>query len=193
VTKAQLRETALARRAGLTPDARAEASRAAATNAAALPAIAGAAVLAAFWPIRDEIDPRPLLNHLAARGVVLALPVVTRRGTPLLFRRWAPGGPLVSRPFGLSEPPDDAPIVTPDVLLVPLAAFDRSGGRIGYGAGHYDATLRALRAARPVHAVGYAFAVQEVDRVPAEAHDEPLDAVVTDKGVILCRSPACAS
>ncbi|MCC7275764.1 MAG: 5-formyltetrahydrofolate cyclo-ligase [Alphaproteobacteria bacterium] len=137
-------------------------------------------VVSGYMPIGDELDPRPLLAALAAAGCRLALPVVAGRGRPLSFRLWRPGDALAARPMGLAEPGPDAPTVDPDVLLVPLLAFDDGGRRIGYGAGYYDMTIAGLRARRTVLAVGVAFEGQRVDRVPAGPWDALLDAVVTE-------------
>src|SRR5690242_1183017 len=119
-------------------------------------------VVSGYWPIGSEIDVRPLLHHLAARGHGLALPVVVERGRPLLFRAWMPGTALEPARLGLSVPPAESPEVDPAVLLVPLLGFDRRGGRLGYGGGFYDRTLARLRAAGPVLAVGVGFAAQEL-------------------------------
>jgi 5-formyltetrahydrofolate cyclo-ligase len=185
--KARLRDEALAHRDGLDAEFRAHASRAAATLLLGLPEMTGAALVSGFWPIRSEIDPRPVLQALHARGRGVALPVVAH--PHLLFRLWQPGEALERRGFGLSEPPDDAPIVEPDLLLVPLAAFDRSGHRIGYGKGHYDRTLARLAARKAIVAVGVAFAVQECETIPAQAHDVPLDILVTEREIIRPASP----
>jgi 5-formyltetrahydrofolate cyclo-ligase len=144
------------------------------------------AVVAGYWPFRTEIDPRPVMQRLARLGARLALPVTPAKGADaaLSFRLWTPGEPLAPGAFGVPEPGEACETVEPDLLLVPLLAFDRSGRRLGYGAGHYDRTLAALRAARPVRAVGLAFAAQEVDRVPTDAHDQHLDGVVTERAYI---------
>lgn len=155
--------------------------------AARFDALPAGAAVSGFWPIRDEIDVRPLLEWCAARGHPIALPVVQGRGRPLLFRRWTPGGPLVDRPFGLREPPADAAAVRPDVLLVPLLAFDLAGNRLGYGAGYYDMTLAALRRDKPVTAVGVGFDSQQVAAVPHGAADAPLDWVATPTRVVRVR------
>ncbi|HMO08211.1 MAG TPA: 5-formyltetrahydrofolate cyclo-ligase [Paracoccaceae bacterium] len=136
-------------------------------------------VLSGYWPMRSEIDPRPALA--AHRGPV-CLPVTPPRGQPLLFRAWTPGAALVPGAFGTLVP--EGPERTPRVLVVPLLAFDRRGYRLGYGGGYYDRTLAALRAAGPCTAIGFAFAAQEVDEVPTEPTDEPLDLIVTEAGVI---------
>ena len=139
-------------------------------------------VLAGFWPMRDEPDPRPAMR--AHQGPV-CLPVVPGRAVPLIFRRWD-GGPLEPGPFGTSHPPASAGLLVPQVLIVPLAAFDRTGNRIGYGGGYYDRTLQQLRQAGPVMTVGFAFSVQEVQVIPAESFDQPLNLIVTDREIISC-------
>ena len=127
------------------------------------------------------------MRKLADAGATLALPVVAGKGKPLIMRAWAFGEPLGSGVWGIREPLPDAPEVLPDVLIVPLAAFDRTGHRIGYGAGYYDLTLHGLRAAKPVTAVGLAFAAQEIASVPATPRDAKLDLVLTEREVIDCR------
>jgi 5-formyltetrahydrofolate cyclo-ligase len=139
-------------------------------------------VVAGYWPMRSEIDPRLLMERLLGRGVRLCLPVVVGPG-PLEFRRWRPGDELACGPLGTSHPSAGAEALEPDLLLVPLLAFDRRRHRLGYGAGHYDATLATLRAKRPVFAVGVAYAAQAVDAVPLDPWDEKLDLVVTEVGV----------
>ncbi|MFG1180210.1 5-formyltetrahydrofolate cyclo-ligase [Xanthobacter sp. DSM 14520] len=179
--KKRLRALALGRRAAMGEAGRAAASRAAASHAlAAAGAVQGRAV-ALFAPFRDEIDTAPLADALREAGAILALPVIIARDQPLLFRRWDQDTPLVpTGAFRIPEPGPEAPEIIPELLLVPLAAFDRRGFRVGYGAGFYDRTLALLRAQRPVRAIGFAFACQEVDQVPVETHDEPVDMMVTD-------------
>lgn len=137
-------------------------------------------VLAGYWPMRDEADPRPAM---AAHDGPVCLPVVTGPARPLLFRaydgRLEPGG------FGTSHPPADSPELVPQVLIVPLAGFDRQGNRLGYGGGFYDRTLQKLRAAGPSIALGLAYAVQEIRAIPAEPTDQPLNMIVTDQDLIL--------
>jgi 5-formyltetrahydrofolate cyclo-ligase len=178
--KALIREAALARRDGLEPARRALASAQMAQWA--LPLFAPMPphqAVAGFFPMRSEIDPRPLMQGLVGLGLSLALPCVTPRG--LVFRQWAYGDPLAKRRFGLSEPLDQAALVKPAAFIVPLAAFDRRGHRIGYGAGYYD---RALAAHPEALAVGVAFAVQEVPFIPYEPHDVRLQHIVTEEGVV---------
>lgn len=140
------------------------------------------AVVAGYWPVRGEIDPRPLMETFLLEQAQLALPLVTQKDAPLQFRAWSPGDTLDKGAFGIDVPQDKRPVLTPTLLLVPLVAFDARCHRIGYGAGFYDRTLSALRAAGPVMAVGLAYEGQRVGRVPAGRHDVALDYVVTDAG-----------
>lgn len=187
MSKTDLRTAALARRDALTSAQREAASRAVAARAFPA-AIANETIVAGYAPIRSEIDPRPLMQALAARGARLALPCVTARDAPLVFRAWAPAQLLTPGAFGIAEPSTGAPALTPDIILVPLAAFDRAGHRIGYGAGFYDRTLAALRTTRSVMAIGLAFAVQESASIPAAPHDVRLDYVLTENETIDFRS-----
>jgi len=180
--KAQLRTAALAKRDALPA---AERQQGAETITREFPlSIKQGTIVSGFMPMRSEINPLPLMRKLAAQGAQLALPVIQGRGKPLLMRAWGFGAPLEARQWGIKEPTDDAPVVDPDVLLVPLACFDRAGHRVGYGAGYFDKTIRALRAKKSVTAVGLAFAVQEIARVPATEFDEALDLVLTEREVI---------
>jgi 5-formyltetrahydrofolate cyclo-ligase len=181
--KAQLREAALAKRDALPADERQRGAETVAAREFPLP-IAPGTIISGFMPMRSEINPLPLMRKLAAQGAQLALPVIHRRGKPLLMRAWSFGAPLEARQWGIKEPADDAPVVDPDVLIVPLACFDRAGHRIGYGAGYFDKTIRALRARKTVTAVGIAFAAQEIAHVPATDFDERLDLVLTEREVI---------
>jgi len=151
--------------------------------------IAGDAAVSAYWPMRDEIDPRPLLHALHDRGHPCLLPVVRGRGERLRFRVWHPGMALVAGSYGERIPGPDATEAAPSVLLVPLLAFDRTGYRLGYGGGYYDRTLAGLRATGDVTAIGLAYAAQEVARVPRDATDEPLDWVITEREAIRIARP----
>ncbi len=175
--KQRARAEALARRAGCDP---------------ALGAVLGAhllrqrpppagIVIAGFWPLPGEIDIRPLLHALFARGHPVALPVTPARGRPLIFRRWEPDALLAPGQFGTAHP--EGPDLRPDLLLVPLLAFDRAGRRLGYGAGYYDRTLAGLPDAL---AIGCAFAAQEMDEIPAGPDDVRLPAVATERGIVDC-------
>jgi 5-formyltetrahydrofolate cyclo-ligase len=182
-TKAALRAAALARRDALPAAARAAASQAIAERAFPLPVAAGT-IVAGFSPMKSEINPIPLMRKLADLGASLALPAIAGRGKPLIMRAWKFGDPLKAGQWGIREPTPDAPEVAPDILIVPLACFDRAGHRIGYGAGYYDMTINALRAKKSVVAIGIAFAAQEIDRVPATERDARLDLVLTEREVI---------
>ncbi len=149
---------------------------------AALPDPAGRRI-AGYLPLADEIDPRPLLAALQARGALLFLPCVEEGDAALVFRRWEPGDPLLRGVCGNWEPAPDAPTGTPEWIFLPLRAFDRTGRRLGRGGGYYDRTMARLRS-EGRWLVGLAFADQEVDRVPEEPHDERLDAVLTERGLI---------
>jgi 5-formyltetrahydrofolate cyclo-ligase len=139
------------------------------------------ATVAGYWPISNEIDPRPILSYLHAAGHSCCLPVVVAEKESLVFRVWRPGTALLPSPHGIQAPGQDAPEIVPDLLLVPLLAFDSRGHRLGYGAGCYDRTLHQLRASRSVLAVGLAFALQQVEWIPADKTDQRLDWVVTER------------
>ena len=139
------------------------------------------AIVAGYAAVRGEADPFPLMAALANKGHALCLPQT--RGESLTFRAWKPGDPLVVGRFSIPEPDDKARERRPDLVLVPLLAFDAIGHRLGYGAGYYDRYLREARAKRTIHAIGIAYAGQEVRELPYEDTDEALDAVVTEEGV----------
>lgn len=184
--KKALRAASLALRAAVPSETAAAFGRRLAALGPQLAAGHGARTVSVFWSIKDELPTHPLCAALHAAGLAVGLPVTGRLGTPLVFRRWTPETIMVPGKMDIPEPPTDAAAVVPDLLFVPLAAFDRRGHRIGYGAGFYDRTLAALRAERAVAAIGLAYAAQEVLFVPADDHDEPLDMVVTEKDVIVC-------
>ncbi len=186
-SKGDLRTAALVRR-----DALSEAHRAAAAEAVAgrgLPVdIKPGTIVAGYSPIRSEFDPTPLMGALAAQGAQLALPAITARGKSLIFRAWSSNDKLMLGSLGILEPSPAAAELVPDIMLVPLAAFDRAGHRVGYGAGHYDVTLAHLRKAKTIVAIGLAFAVQEIKAVPTQPHDVALDYVLTEKHAFNFRS-----
>jgi 5-formyltetrahydrofolate cyclo-ligase len=181
--KEQLRREAQAHRDALPVDARKAAAEAIAARAFP-PPISPGIVVSGFMPLKSEINPLPLMQKLAENGAQLALPGVAGRGSPLSMRAWEFGGPLDRGQWGIREPKADAPEVDPDILLVPLLAFDRAGYRLGYGAGYYDMTLKRLRGLKTVTAVGIAFAAQEVREIPKTPRDERLDLVLTESEVI---------
>ncbi len=181
--KRELREAALARRDLIPPDDRVRAARKIAASALPVEVPKGA-IVSGFSPINTEFNPVPLLRALSKAGARLALPKVMGRGKPLSLRAWSFGEPLVAGVWGIREPGPEAPEVAPDILLVPFAAFDRAGYRIGYGAGYYDMTLAALRAKKKIVAIGLGFAAQEVEKVPVEAHDQRLDFIITEAGLV---------
>lgn len=175
VTKAALRAQALA--------ARAQGGDQAALDRRLAEALAPHAgrVLAGYWPMKGEPDPRPAM---AGHDGPLCLPVVPGRAVPLVFRRWT-GEPLDPGPLGTRQPPEGLPEITPEVLIVPLVAFDARLNRLGYGGGYYDRTLELLRQSRPVLAIGLAWDVQRLSAIPAEPFDQPLDLIVTDAATLV--------
>ncbi len=142
----------------------------------------GGLVVAGYAPIGSEIDPWPWMQVLADAGAVTALPVMREELEPLIFRRWTEGDPLQTGRYEVREPMDSAPVVRPDVMLVPLLAYDRRGHRLGYGAGYYDRTISDLLASGRLWTIGLAYAAQEVDRVPVDGFDQALDLIVTEIG-----------
>ena len=183
IQKAELRTTAQTRRDALPADARKAAAETIAVRKFPL-AIAAGIIISGFMPLKSEINPLPLLQKLAEAGARLVLPAIAGRGKPLIMRAWEFGAPLDRGQWGIREPKPDAAEVEPDILLVPLLAFDRAGYRLGYGAGYYDMTIHRLRALKPVTAVGIAFAAQEVPKIPTTPRDERLDLVLTEREVI---------
>jgi 5-formyltetrahydrofolate cyclo-ligase len=181
--KIELRRAARARRDALPADVRKAAAEAIASRAFPL-TISPGIIVSGFMPLKSEINPLPLMKTLAEAGAALALPKIDGRGKPLIMRAWRWGAPLDAGQWGIREPKADAPEVDPDILLVPLLAFDRSGHRIGYGAGYYDMTIARLRSRKAVTAVGIAFAMQEVSTVPATERDARLDLVLTEREAI---------
>ena len=184
--KAELRAQARERRDALPAAVRATAARAIAERPFPV-ALTLRAIVSGFMPLGSEINPIPLMRKLAGAGAQLALPVVCGRGKPLSMRAFDFGQRLIPGVWGIREPAPDAAEVFPDILLVPLLAFDRSGHRIGYGAGYYDLTIAAVRARKTITACGLAFAAQELSSVPTTSRDARLDLVLTEREVIDCR------
>ncbi len=142
------------------------------------------AVVSGYAAIGEELDPLPLLKRLAGEGYRVVLPVIVQQGAPLKFRQWEPGTPLQPGSFSVPVPGEDAPVLRPEILLVPLLAFDAEGFRLGYGAGFYDRTLAGLRARGRITAIGIAFDEQRLEAVPKDAYDEQLDWVLTPSGPV---------
>ncbi len=182
-SKVVLRRDAIARRDALPAVARQAGAEAIAARPFPLP-LAPGVIVSGFMPLGNEINPLPLMRKLAGDGAALALPVVAGRGKALVIREWTFGAPLTAGVWGIREPAPEAAAVEPDILLVPLLAFDRTGHRLGYGGGYYDRTIAELRVRKPVVAVGLAFAAQEVPKVPATPRDARLDLVLTEREVI---------
>lgn len=184
--KKKLRADATAARAIAFAEHGSEASRSLAAHGLDFLKIAPGAVVSGFAAIRDEINPADLMLWLHAEGFRLALPVMVGKGKPLTMRAWTPGDAMKAAAWGIAEPMDDKPEVYPDVVLVPLLAFDANGYRLGYGGGFYDRTLAKLRAKKHVTAVGIAYDEQKVDAVPVESYDQRLDWVLTPSGPRRC-------
>ena len=178
--KFRLRAEALAKRQALSPEALARASAELAGRLLTL-IPSSPHIIAGYVSIRGEIDIFPSLDLLSAQGHATCLPVALEKDAPLLFRAWKPGDALQKGKYNIEIPLDSAPAFAPQILLVPLVAFDHAGHRLGYGAGYYDRTIHALRQQQKgVKVIGIAHSVQSVPQIPAEAHDQKLDAVVTD-------------
>lgn len=180
-TKQELRLQVLERRDALEIDDRLIWDEAIVERVLALPVFDGEGPVSAYWPMRSEADPRPILEALNEKGTVLCLPAIVDGA--MLFRRWAPWEPIVPGGFGTLVPEPAQPVVEPAILIVPLAAFDRRGYRIGYGKGYYDRALSELGAAT---AIGIAYGAQEIAAVPNEPHDQRLDWIVTEAETIRC-------
>jgi len=180
--KRKLRLEALARRDALDEIWRIEASLGMVAAAASI-AVHPGDIVSGFWPIRSEADIRPLMFSLRERGARLCLPAILDRAT-IVFRELLPGAPLVDTGFGTAGPGEDAAVLEPSLMLVPLAAFDGRGHRIGYGAGHYDrAIAKLVDAGRPPRLVGIAFDCQQVPQVPDEKHDVVIPEILTESGL----------
>ncbi len=182
--KRALRKKVLERRDEISATTRQRLSQTVAENAHALSLLAGpGAIFSVYATMGSEIDPDAISQELINLGHPISLPVMIKLGQPLIFRRWQPGDALEPKKWGIREPLPEAEKVEPDVLLMPMVAFDRDGWRLGYGGGFYDRTLARLRALKPTIAIGLAFDQQEVDAVPHAAYDERLDLVLTPNGL----------
>ncbi|MGO4171482.1 5-formyltetrahydrofolate cyclo-ligase [Bosea sp. TAF32] len=179
--KAALRDAALTRRDALDLDSRLDWDQDIAARVLALPVWDSPGPVSAYWPMRSEADPRPILEALHGRGLPLCLPAIVEKR--MIFRRWAPYEPIVPGGFGTLVPAPAEPETKPAILIVPLAAFDRRGHRIGYGKGYYD---RALTELGPTVSIGIGYAAQEIEAMPDEPHDRRLDWIVTERDTIRC-------
>lgn len=150
-------------------------------------------VSAAYLPLPEEASTALLLEALAERNFSMVLPITPQKGEPLVFRAWRPGDLTEQGKMGILEPLPTAAELVPDLLFVPLAAFDRAGNRLGYGGGYYDRTLAKLRESHKIFAIGIGYACQEIEEVPVEAHDQQLDFVLTEAELIACPPRAEAS
>ncbi len=181
--KDQIRQQVLSLRDELSVEQRIDLSLRACERAESAIKFQHGSIISGFWPIRSEIDPRPLISSLQQMGARLCLPVVVDKQT-IVFRELIRGAPLIKAGFGTVGPGPDAKELNPSIMLVPLAAYDEQGGRLGYGAGHYDRAIEKLQnsGSRPV-LVGFGFDVQKVAKVPTEIHDQKLDMIITESGV----------
>ncbi len=174
------RRMGLLRRELASADAPADAGRHAADRFFAHLTLPEGAIVSAYWPMGDELDPRPLIHRIQEAGHTIGLPVVVAKGAPLIFRDWTPETRFIPGGFKTEVPEPTAPEVVPTILLVPLLAFDLKGYRLGYGGGFYDRTLVKLRASAKITAIGFAYEGQLVDDVPRAEYDQPLDAILTE-------------
>jgi 5-formyltetrahydrofolate cyclo-ligase len=185
--KDRLRSEGFSRRDALEKAFREDAARRIAGRALDCPELQSLTPVGGYWPIRSEVDSRPLMEALLDRGQDVALSQIIH--PHLSWRLWRPGDVLIKGGFGVREPGPDAPEVFPSALLVPLVAFDRRGARLGYGKGHFDRAIAALDAKHPVLTIGLAYAVQEIEEVPVEPHDRMLDLIVTESELIRTKRP----
>lgn len=182
--KAALRREMMAAREALQPAARKQAAEAVARVGLPSKLASRPAMISSYWAIGPELDPGALERRLIAAGHTICLPCIQRKTEPMLFRTWKHGEPMRERKWGIMEPIEPAPSVDPDIMLVPLLAWDAGGWRLGYGGGYYDRTIQALRTRKPVVVIGFAYDEQKVDAVPRLDYDERLDWMLTPSGVI---------
>jgi 5-formyltetrahydrofolate cyclo-ligase len=187
MAKAEMRRDAQTRREALPVAERVAAAETIAARGLPVEVPSGA-IVSGYSPLKSEISPVPLMRRVAEAGAKLALPVVQGRGKPLVMRAWKFGDKLASGPWGIREPKPEATELFPDILIVPLLAFDRGGYRLGYGAGYYDMTIARLRAMKPIVAIGIAYAAQEFAAIPKTPRDEKLDLVLTEREIIDLRA-----
>lgn len=181
--KARLRKEAKERRRALA--ARWDGMAAAALEGVVLAEVArvGAKVVAVYMPVQDECPPGDVPHRLSKAGIKVVLPVVLDVEQPMIFRQWEMNASVMGGLFGIAVPGPEAPALAPDLVLVPLLAYDGRGHRLGYGKGCYDRTLAALRRNGRIQAIGLAYDGQKVDALPADGYDVALDAVATPSGI----------
>lgn len=184
--KGELRKTMMAQREAIAPEARKAAAKAVAEHGLPAGIMTGPAIVSSYWAIGAELDPGRLERRLKAEGYTICLPAIQGRTEPMKFHTWAKGEPLRERKWGIMEPLPAAPAVDPDIMLVPMLAFDALGWRLGYGGGYYDRTIAALRTRKNVVLVGFAYDEQRVDAVPHLDYDQRLDFVLTPSGILRC-------
>lgn len=177
--KAALRKTAFAARKIAHGQGLDEAANAALLKV--LEDMPGAEIIAGYMPIRTEVSPLPTMTILYGQEKRICVPVITGEGQPLEFHEWVPGGEMVDGPFGAQVPKSGA-VLVPDVLIMPLVAFDAKGTRLGYGGGFYDRSLEQISSCKQVKAIGFAYSAQKMTHLPREATDWPLDLIVTERG-----------
>ena len=181
LSKDELRATALEWRASLDKERREQAAQRLVVRALQAIDAKASDSIAGYWPIRSELDPRPLMHALQKKGHALALPVI--EGETILFRKWSFNSSLEVGAFSTSEPCASSPEVKPNIILVPLVAFDTARNRLGYGKGYYDRALSRLRATMQVRMIGLAYEGQKLEHIPAESHDQGLDMIITDETI----------
>jgi len=184
--KSCLRKIVLGRRSGLEEKQRKIASSQAVVYFLESVDLEKTSIISLYWPIGDELDCYPLIEKLQQQGHKICLPSIVGAKQPLVFREFSAGDKLVSAAFGTSEPQSSAKILMPDMIVLPLAGFDKQGNRLGYGKGFYDRTIAAM--AKKPELCGLAFAVQELDNIPASPHDVPLEKIITENGLIITQS-----
>lgn len=179
--KQKMREDMLRRRAALTEPEKNAAARAVISSFLGNAPIEPKDRIAGYWPVSGEIDIRMLMEILSEQGHVCCLPVVNKKNGPLEFRHWHKGVAMKISLPGIYEPADDAPIVKPKIIIVPLVAFDAKGYRLGFGKGFYDKTIESMAKMKDMITIGVGYEFQKVAEVPKEKHDQKLDLVITEK------------
>jgi 5-formyltetrahydrofolate cyclo-ligase len=186
LSKSVLRQTFLERRALIPPEARRDSAAKVCDLFFKNVSVPAGAVVAGYWPIRNELDDMPILRELLRRGCSCALPHVAEAGMPLEFHAWDETAPLTEGKYGIMEPAASLAVV-PGIILVPMAAFDKRGHRLGYGAGFYDRTLTQIRKSRAVFSIGLAYETQRYDELPADETDMMMDMIISDRDVYILK------